>query len=209
MSIAEKLTTVAENLPKVYEAGKKSEYDRFWDTLQQNGNLRFYNYLFAYGRYSDEIYNPKYPIILTNAVGVYINCNTINDTKVPINAEGSYLNQTFSGALIKVIRELIVNENTTYNITFANCTELQELNITGIIGKNGFNVQYSAKLSKDSITGIINALSDITTGLAVTLSKTAVNNAFGIDVDDATTWGEGTEYYNLRHSKDNWTISYL
>ena len=37
MSIAEKLTTVAENVPKVYEAGKKAEYDAFWDKYQNNG----------------------------------------------------------------------------------------------------------------------------------------------------------------------------
>ena len=39
MSIAEKLTAIAENVPKVYEAGQKSEYDRFWDAYQNNGKL--------------------------------------------------------------------------------------------------------------------------------------------------------------------------
>jgi hypothetical protein len=40
------------------------------------------------------------------------------------------------------------------------------------------------------------------------LSKAAVNNAFGIDVDDASTYPEGSEYYNLRYSKSNWTFNY-
>ena len=41
MSIAEKLTKVAENVPKVYEAGKKDEHDKFWDEYQttRNGEL--------------------------------------------------------------------------------------------------------------------------------------------------------------------------
>ena len=34
MSIAEKLTTIAENEQKVYDAGQKSEYDRFWDSYR-------------------------------------------------------------------------------------------------------------------------------------------------------------------------------
>lgn len=34
MSIAERLATIAENEPKVYEAGKQAQYDEFWDTYQ-------------------------------------------------------------------------------------------------------------------------------------------------------------------------------
>lgn len=66
----------------------------------------------------------------------------------------------------------------------------------------------SPLLTKASIESVINALSTTTSGLTVTLSKVAVNNAFGINVDDASTYPEGSEYYNLRNSKSNWTISY-
>lgn len=43
MSIAERLITVAENVPKVYEAGQKAEYNRLWDTLvpTSDGNMAF------------------------------------------------------------------------------------------------------------------------------------------------------------------------
>jgi flagellar biosynthesis/type III secretory pathway protein FliH len=57
--------------------------------------------------------------------------------------------------------------------------------------------------------GIITALKRDASGKTLTLKKTAVNTAFGINVDDVTTWAEGSEYYTLRHSKDNWTISYV
>lgn len=33
MSIAEKLTTIAENEHKVYDAGKQAEYEQFWDNV--------------------------------------------------------------------------------------------------------------------------------------------------------------------------------
>ena len=72
MSIAEKLTQIAENEQKVYDAGieegKKSEYDLFWDTFQSNGNRRYYEYAFADdtngGRkwISGKTYRPKYPM---------------------------------------------------------------------------------------------------------------------------------------------------
>ena len=62
MSIAEKLTTVAENQQKVYDAGKKSEYDAFWDAYQSNGNRRNYANAFAGQAWGCDVFKPKYPI---------------------------------------------------------------------------------------------------------------------------------------------------
>lgn len=63
MSIADKLITVADNMSKVYEAGKKSEYDKFWDACQDNGNRTYYASAFAgnQGWTKDNFY-PKYDI---------------------------------------------------------------------------------------------------------------------------------------------------
>lgn len=62
MSMIENAATITENVPKVYEAGQKSEYDRFWDNYQQNGTRRNYAYAFAGQAWASEILNPKYPI---------------------------------------------------------------------------------------------------------------------------------------------------
>jgi hypothetical protein len=62
MSVAEKLTTIAENMPKVYEAGQKSEYDRFWDSYQYNGGAIYYPYSFAGFGWRDETFKPKYNV---------------------------------------------------------------------------------------------------------------------------------------------------
>lgn len=77
------------------------------------------------------------------------------------------------------------------------------------IAANGVSLQHSKTLSKESIVSLFNALSESTSGLSVTLSKAAVNRAFNIDVDDVNTYPEGSEYYTLRHSRDNWTVNYL
>lgn len=68
MTIAEKLTTIAQNEQKVYEAGidvgKKSEYDAFWDALQKNGTASNYEYAFGSRVWTDKMFKPKYNITL-------------------------------------------------------------------------------------------------------------------------------------------------
>jgi hypothetical protein len=97
---------------------------------------------------------------------------------------------------LKRIAKMTVEETSTYSGTFIRCEALEELTIAGTIGRNGFDVHWSTKLNKASITSIINALSTTTSGLTVTLSKTAVNNAFTTD-----------EWNALIDTKKNWTIS--
>lgn len=65
MSMAEKLTTIAENEQKVYEAGQKSEYDRFWDEHQKNGKRTIYAGAFA--GWKGENFKPKYKITPSGA----------------------------------------------------------------------------------------------------------------------------------------------
>lgn len=97
--IAEKLTTIAENQQRVYDAGfaqgqeqggggdteaaynegfsdgKQAEYDAFWNAFQKDpnyldGNRGHYSYAFAYGGWTDTNYNPKYPIEYSSANGI-------------------------------------------------------------------------------------------------------------------------------------------
>lgn len=111
---------------------------------------------------------------------------------------------------VHTIRKIICVESTPWSgSSFSAASGLINLEIEGIIGQSGLDLHWSKKLSKASITSVINALSTTTSGLSITLSKTAVDTAFDINVDEATTYPEGSEYYVLRHSKDNWTINYL
>jgi hypothetical protein len=66
----------------------------------------------------------------------------------------------------------------------------------GTVSVSGLNLQWSTKLSKASITSIINCLSSTTSGLSITLSKTAVDNAFTAE-----------EWAALENTKHNWTIA--
>lgn len=93
-----------------------------------------------------------------------------------------------------------------YNV-FNGCKKLANINsVKGVIGQNA---NFSdCPLTAQSIKNVVNALSSTASGKTITLNKTAVSTAFNIDkFDDETTWG--TEFYELRHSKDNWTFSYI
>lgn len=84
MAISEKLTAIAENQQKVYDAGyakgkadggdtetayqegydagKQSEYDRFWNGYQENGERGGYLYAFAGRGWTDETFKPKWDL---------------------------------------------------------------------------------------------------------------------------------------------------
>lgn len=62
MSIEDKLIAIAANESRVYEAGKKSEYDTFWDITQDYGNRKNYAFAFSSDMWTQENFKPKYPI---------------------------------------------------------------------------------------------------------------------------------------------------
>ncbi len=145
-----------------YAAGRQTEYDAFWDAFQENGTRRNYDHAFLRSGWSDVAYNPKYPIIATNATSMYYQNNQITDTKVPIDFSGVSLNYTFNNAgRLKTIRKIISSDATVYNSTvFGACSALENLTIAGSIASNGFSVSQSPKLTHDSLMSIINALKD-------------------------------------------------
>ena len=210
MSIAEKLTTVAENVSKVYEAGKKAEYDEFWDSFQENGNRTAYTNAFSYGGWTDEIYNPKYTIKPTSCNNLFAAASYLTDTKVDIDltdTSGSQKYYIFSSARkLKTIRKLIVPPEWSATGCFDNCISLENLTIEGTIGKNNFNVQWSTNLSGESIVSIIEALSSTTSELTVTLSQTAVNN-MTFPITSKQTGITYDSWETLIATKSNWTIS--
>ena len=196
------MNTVETNNQRIFDAGKQAERDDFWDIFQNYGEGGgVYNNAFSYGKFTDENYNPKYDIIVkdgtTTSDQIFYRAVDITNIKVPMYINSSRFNNVFYGCINLVsIPELHLIETTTYSGAFVNCTALQTLNVFGTIGKNGFNVQWSTKLNKASIESIINALSAKESGLTVTLSQTAVNNAFTAEEWDA-----------LETTKSNWNIS--
>ena len=180
-------------------------YDILWDTIQKEGVPTNYQYAFAYNRFFNgevDAYNPKYDIkvydnVTSAGANMFAQSTRLTDTKVAIYANKYSIVTMFSGCTrLKNIRKLVLQETTALTSAFTNCTALEELNIEGVIGQSGFDVHWSTLLNKTSIESIINALSSTTNDLTVTLSQTAVNNAFTSE-----------EWEALEATKPNWTIS--
>lgn len=195
MNIAEKLTTVAENQQKVFDAGKSEEQRVFWENFQQGGARKSYNT--AFQQWRDICYNPIYPFIeITNASNMFNSCNIV-DTKVPVDLttipSSNNMNAVFAySTALKTINKLIVNENTTYNNWFPYCNRLANITFEGTIGKS-IDFKDCKLLSKASIENVISCLSETATGQTLTLSQTAVDNAFTADewnalIKDITNW---------------------
>lgn len=192
----------SEGYDEGHSVGQQAEYDRFWDAYQQNGDKTAYDSAFMYGHWTDDIYNPKYPLKFEGSNGgrqVFSSFANLTDVKVPIYAKNTRITYTFSNcANLKTIPLLHLEGVTDFNSAFVNCVALENITIGGSIEKN-ISFAQSTKLTKASLTSIMEALSLTATGQTLTLSKTAVETAFG-----STTASEWTA---LAATKPNWTIS--
>lgn len=84
-------------------------------------------------------------------------------------------------------------------------TRLTELNITGVIGRSGWNLQW-ATLPKDNFKNIINVLSATASGESITLSRSAVDGVFETNAG-AADGSTSAEWIALINTKPNWTIN--
>lgn len=188
MTTQEKLTAIAENEQRVYEAGKARRDYEWWEnyyTQEWFGTKRKranWVYAFAGVGWHDGNYNPIREIVVYNTdTGMDASaCNTqmiyslsaITDTKVPIdistpkrviNVTSTFIN----AANLETIRELRVNEYTYMHrqVNSAN-TKLRNITIVGQIGGNpdGVDVDVDFQwcpLTPSSMKSIILALADM------------------------------------------------
>lgn len=212
MSIADKYTTLTEKIPQVYEAGKNAEHLKFWSDLTSDYTRTSYQYGFSGYSWNEKTFNPPVALSPVNARSTFYvsRVTTITDSQIDFSNATDMRNAFQSASLLKTLILKIGEKSRSYNTeTFDGCTALENLTIIGTILNSGINLGDSTKLTMDSIASVFNALSTTTSGLSITLSKTAVNNAFSINIDDETTYPQDSPYYNLRHSRDNWTINYV
>lgn len=59
-TVKEEAIKLQQNIDKVYEAGKKAEYDCFWDLYQDSGNRLDYSNAFAGLGWTAETFKPKH-----------------------------------------------------------------------------------------------------------------------------------------------------
>ena len=133
MSIAEKLTAIAENEQKVFDAGKRAEYDAFWDAAQNNGSRTNYTYSFAGPLWEAKTFKPKYDMRPQNAsmmfhttnidgdlVEVLKNCGVVLDT-----TESTSVSQMFAyAAYLTRVGVFDTRKAGSLQMMFYGCTKL-------------------------------------------------------------------------------------
>lgn len=202
--------------------GGDNYYDTFWDAFQANGTRTDYQHAFRSG-WTDNIYNPKYPLRPTNATSMFAATTITKHIDVDTSActvfdnmfsgandptsigiidtrSTTTLNQTFAYMKnLKTIEKLILKDDgsqTFSEFCFGWSGSLANVVIEGTIGHTvSFIGCYS--LSKASATSIINALSSTASGKTLSIQST-VKARF-----------TSTEWDTLIATKPNWTISLL
>lgn len=174
MSIAEKLTTVAEKIPKVYEAGKKVEYDIFWDAYQNGGNRTVYNHAFRYSCWNNTNFKPKYNIVPESLDYGFALCD-VADLSVLLQKQGVVLDTSkctsmtaaFQGSPnLKRVPKLdlsSITENKAINLfnTCQKLAEIEELVFSSAITNAGSMFNWCSALKKIKISGTIAVTIDL------------------------------------------------
>lgn len=186
--------------------GIDSGYDIFWDSYQKKGTRTDYQLAFAGQGWTDDIFKPKYPINVTYAFEMFRDCNLsdLSQFDIDFSSNTSFSNFAYSSEIthfgvidtrssnalsysfygctqLETIDKLILRDDGTQTLggyqTFQSCTKLKNLTIEGMIG-NTCNFQGATKLSKQSLTGIVNALSTSSVDQSITFKEDCVDYAF-------------------------------
>lgn len=232
MSIANKLTKIAENVPKVYEAGQKSEYDRFWDAYQNNGNRTSYSYAFAGTGWNDANLNPKHPIVCSGGLsymfrdssatygdkifeidisqvssgsGIFYN-SRIKRIGVLDTRSLSDLNTMFQyNSNLTSIEKIILKDDGSqkFTATFSSCPKIEEIRFEGTIGKS-LDIHWSTKLSAESYENIFKCMTVTVSGQTLTVPKSTAEATYNAK------YGSGKWASRVNGIKAlGWAVSYL
>ena len=206
MSIADKLTTIAENQQKVYDAGvADGRQQSFANYIANCNGSKSFLYAFAGGGWSDAGTSTRKKTYLATEDMVF-NCTVnsqnmysysyVTDTVAAINlatdtgnAKGTFENAT----RLVTIRKLIVNEQTP-TLRFTGCTKLENITIEGIFATSqNFS---PCPLTNETVQNIIDHLKDLTGQTTQTLT-------LKVDVGAAV-----TDAQKAAIAAKNWTLSY-
>lgn len=110
MNIAEKFTTIAENEPKVYEAGKADNLAEQWNIITQDRTRGVFQY--AFNRWKDTDFSPLEGIKITNAFWMFSYCNVTElDFDLDLSKATSINNMLYSCDDLKRVKKIILNSN--------------------------------------------------------------------------------------------------
>lgn len=228
--------TIGINITATYHKswGMQTEYDRFWDTFQQNGTSTRYLYAFAYDHWTAETFKPKYDIRPTSAVGLFRNSKMginltqhLNNLGITLDLSqatdaGSY---TFEACNFTELPELDFSKAGSLAYTFNECTALTAIAKLKVVTSQTFSGTFGNCIALKEIRfeGTIGKSLDL--HWSTKLSPQSYDNIFSClsttatgvtltvpttapDVYDALN-GEGSWAMTLQMwCPSNWTVAY-
>ena len=223
LTIAEKLAVIAENEPKVYdagynsgykvgfeegkagdgygegfEAGKQAEYDAFWNMIQDHGNRTDYGQAFRNWRSSTEYLRPKYKVVptaSTSAMNTFYNCEGLKK----VEAEYFDFSKKARGG----------HQGYGWYHTFTTCGELEEIEDIGIMPDTDLTntFQYCTKLKKISMirVDVNTVISSTVLGSCPALESVTFDGeiGYGMDLHWSTKLNRASIESIINHLSDN------
>lgn len=217
--------------------GMQTEYDRFWDNIQDNGNRTDYSYGFSGAGWNNESFNPKYSMTPTNANTMFRYSQASIDLVEFLNSKGIVLDfsqctnfqNTFYSAKFSHIGVVDMRSSTTTVVyTFLSCSAKTIDKIIcdkkTVFGSTAFtaamlleNLIMEGELSsnfdvKDCPLNKASILSIFTVLSDTSTSQTLTLKQSAVNTAFETSEGaadgsESEEWLNLVATKPNWTIS--
>lgn len=168
---------MVDKITDVFNAGKKSEYDKFWDSIQDYGNRTDYRY--AFSRCAEIDFKPKYDFNFGVSFWMFAYAKNVEfDYVFDLSNASSINNMFYDCNYLKKIKKIILKADGSQALEqiIYECNELEEVEFEGVIGGSNMNCATSSKLNHKSLMSIINTLKDFsgtTTTRTLTLHKNA------------------------------------
>lgn len=217
------------------EDGKHNEREAFWNAFTANGTRTDFSGVFKGKYWSDSNFNPTLTIAPKNGSSMFEGTsieNSLYTDKLDLSkctSAGYMFGEskvkklktidlravtstygTFSYSDLESIDAYYPQTKTSFSFDFDSCSNLTHCIFCSEVAKGGLDMSSCKKLDKESLKSIIQQLSPNTSGLTVTLSHTAVDYAFIVgdyESGDFTWGGASFEWFELTHTRPNWTIS--
>jgi hypothetical protein len=231
MTVAEKLTRAKADYDEVYEAGKKAEYDAFWDSFQQNGERTMYTAAGVFSGYAFDFGNfyPKYDICpIGNASQLFYSwgssgslkkrleeCGVVLDTSQATNLTNAFAYTHITEIPTIDCRQLGGSSTGVFLNAWGRLKTIEKLIVNeNVTFTNWFNNSLLESIRFEGVIG-----QDLSLGDSKALSKASIESIIGCLSDTATgktltlskTAVENTftdtEWGSLVATKPNWTIT--
>lgn len=215
----------------VFEAGKKAEWNAFWDSLQQNGNLTTYNSSFSGWGWNNVNFRPKYDMRPTSAERMFTNFNygggVTFDLAERCEELGIILDfsnntnfyYTFAWANVSRIGVVDASKGTNMGAMFygsSNLTTIDKfiaskntvLNDTTFTSCSALaNVEFEGEIATDINVGYSPLSKSSITSLVNALSSSASGKTAKIKKTAKEAVFTTAEWQTLAGTKTNWTIN--